>query len=112
MTDTIYSHKIKPEHLARKAIVYLRQSTDRQVIYNKESQILQYGKRVGTSTLRRDAGACWRWGMDMPDLPVIETGDTHKIGRKSVRRLRVESRDGLGRKGSRGDSAVSSSVTG
>ena len=42
MTDTIYSHKIKPEHLARKAIVYLRQSSDRQVTYNKESQILQY----------------------------------------------------------------------
>jgi DNA invertase Pin-like site-specific DNA recombinase len=42
MTDTIYSHKIKPEHLARKAIVYLRQSSDRQVAYNKESQILQY----------------------------------------------------------------------
>src|ERR1700758_735056 len=42
MTDTICSHKIKPEHLARKAIVYLRQSSDRQVIYNKESQILQY----------------------------------------------------------------------
>src|SRR6201998_229476 len=42
MTDIICSHKIKPEHLARKAIVYLRQSSDRQVIYNKESQILQY----------------------------------------------------------------------
>ena len=42
MTDTIYSHKIKPKHLARKAIVYLRQSSDRQVTYNKESQILQY----------------------------------------------------------------------
>ena len=42
MTDTICSHKIKPEHLARKAIVYLRQSSERQVIYNKESQILQY----------------------------------------------------------------------
>ena len=35
MTDTICSHKIKPEHLARKAIVYLRQSSERQVIYNK-----------------------------------------------------------------------------
>src|ERR1700728_3313369 len=42
MTDTICSHKIKPEHLARRAIVYLRQSSERQVIYNKESQILQY----------------------------------------------------------------------
>ena len=42
MTDTIYGHKIKPEHLSRKAIVYFRQSSDRQVTYNKESQILQY----------------------------------------------------------------------
>ena len=42
MTETICSHKIKPEHLARKAIVYLRQSSEKQVIFNKESQILQY----------------------------------------------------------------------
>ena len=34
--------KIKPEHLARKAIVYLRQSSDKQVRQNKESQRLQY----------------------------------------------------------------------
>ena len=31
MTEAVYSPKIKPEHLARKAIVYLRQSSDRQV---------------------------------------------------------------------------------
>ena len=42
MTEILYSPKIKPEHLARKAIVYLRQSTDKQVRQNKESQILQY----------------------------------------------------------------------
>ena len=28
-------------------------------------------KRVGTNTLRRGAGVCWTWDMDMPDLPVI-----------------------------------------
>src|SRR5437660_12286513 len=33
--------KIKAEHLARKAIVYLRQSSDKQVRQNKESQRLQ-----------------------------------------------------------------------
>ena len=38
----VYSPKIKPEHLARKAIVYLRQSSDKQVRQNKESQLLQY----------------------------------------------------------------------
>jgi hypothetical protein len=38
----LYNPKIKPEHLARKAIVYLRQSSERQVRQNKESQQLQY----------------------------------------------------------------------
>src|ERR1700694_3906671 len=48
MTELLYSPKIKPEHLARKAIVYLRQSTDKQVRQNQESQRLQYdlGERM------------------------------------------------------------------
>ena len=37
MTELLYSPKIKPDHLARKAIVYLRQSSDKQVQQNKES---------------------------------------------------------------------------
>jgi DNA invertase Pin-like site-specific DNA recombinase len=41
MTEFLYSLKIKPEHLARKAIVYLRQSSEKQVRQNKESQRLQ-----------------------------------------------------------------------
>jgi DNA invertase Pin-like site-specific DNA recombinase len=41
MTEFLYSPKIKPEHLARKAIVYLRQSSEKQVRQNKESQRLQ-----------------------------------------------------------------------
>ena len=41
--NTFQSHpKITPLHLQRKAIVYLRQSTDRQVQRNIESQRLQY----------------------------------------------------------------------
>ena len=51
MTDTIYSHKIKPEHLARKAIVYLRQSSEKQVRQNKESQFLQYAVAERVRTL-------------------------------------------------------------
>ena len=40
---TIRSHsKITPLHLQRKAIVYLRQSSDRQVQRHTESQRLQY----------------------------------------------------------------------
>src|SRR6266700_616021 len=42
MTELLHSPKIKPEHLARKAIVYLRQSSEKQVRQNKESQLLQY----------------------------------------------------------------------
>jgi Group II intron, maturase-specific domain len=42
MEQKAYSPKIKPEHLTRKAIVYLRQSSERQVRQNIESQRLQY----------------------------------------------------------------------
>ena len=42
MKPTLYSPKIKPEHLARKAIVYLRQSSEKQVRENLESQRLQF----------------------------------------------------------------------
>jgi DNA invertase Pin-like site-specific DNA recombinase len=42
MNQLLSSPKIKPEHLARKAIVYLRQSSEKQVRQNLESQRLQY----------------------------------------------------------------------
>lgn len=42
MTIMHHSHKVTPKHLARKAVVYLRQSSERQVRQNKESQRLQY----------------------------------------------------------------------
>jgi Resolvase, N terminal domain len=42
MTELLCSPKIKPEHLARRAIVYLRQSSEKQVRYNLESQRLHY----------------------------------------------------------------------
>jgi DNA invertase Pin-like site-specific DNA recombinase len=42
MNELLYSPKIKPEHLIRKAIVYLRQSSEKQVRQNLESQRLQY----------------------------------------------------------------------
>ena len=47
MTEVVYSPKIRPEHLARKAIVYLRQSSERQVRQNTESQLLQYAVADG-----------------------------------------------------------------
>jgi hypothetical protein len=36
------SEKIQPQHLARKAILYVRQSSAFQVAHNLESQRLQY----------------------------------------------------------------------
>ena len=42
MNELLYSPKIKPEHLVRKAIVYLRQSSEKEVRQNLERQRLQY----------------------------------------------------------------------
>ena len=39
------SELIKPAHLARKAVVYIRQSTPHQVVSNQESLRLQYALR-------------------------------------------------------------------
>ena len=53
---TVRPHpKITPLHLQRKAIVYLRQSSDRQVHRHTESQRLQYAlaERPGRSVLCR-----------------------------------------------------------
>jgi DNA invertase Pin-like site-specific DNA recombinase len=41
----VISDKIKPHHLARKAILYLRQSSIHQVLHSRESQALQYAMR-------------------------------------------------------------------
>jgi hypothetical protein len=42
MTNADSTSKITPEHRARKAVVYLRQSSPTQVKHNTESQRLQY----------------------------------------------------------------------
>ena len=42
MNSPLSNSKILPRHLERKAVVYLRQSSEKQVKYNKESQRLQY----------------------------------------------------------------------
>ena len=39
------SELVKPAHLARKAVVYIRQSTPHQVVSNQESLRLQYALR-------------------------------------------------------------------
>ncbi|GMV43824.1 MAG: hypothetical protein AMXMBFR64_55400 [Myxococcales bacterium] len=42
MSEDRRTSKITPEHLSRRAIVYVRQSSERQVQHNTESQRLQY----------------------------------------------------------------------
>ena len=39
------SEKIRPHHLDRKAILYVRQSSAHQVLHNRESGALQYAMR-------------------------------------------------------------------
>ena len=70
MIDGRTSHKIKPPHLARKAVVYLRQSSERQVRNNVESKRLQYAlktqaKELGwkdVEVLDVDLGSSASWG--------------------------------------------------
>src|SRR5579863_8828766 len=39
------SEKVRPHHLARKALLYVRQSSAHQVLHNRESSALQYAMR-------------------------------------------------------------------
>jgi DNA invertase Pin-like site-specific DNA recombinase len=55
------NNKIKESHLIRKAIIYIRQSTDRQVHKNKESQRLQYALQ--------DKAKQWGW----KDIEIIDS---------------------------------------
>ena len=61
MTELLYNPKIKPEHLARKAIVYLRQSSEKQVRQNKESQLLQYAMAERVRAGRRSRSSIMTW---------------------------------------------------
>src|SRR5438094_2253071 len=100
MTEGLYSAKIKPEHLARKAIVYLRQSSERQVRQNKESQQLQYAvaERVRAlgwkqveiidSDLGSSAGiaSAQREGFERV-LSLVAVGEVGIVGSREVSRL-------------------------
>ncbi|MGO3934915.1 recombinase family protein [Rhodopseudomonas pseudopalustris] len=43
--------KVRPHHLERKAILYVRQSSAHQVLHNRESSVLQYAMRDRPVTL-------------------------------------------------------------
>jgi hypothetical protein len=45
------SDKIRPHHLERKAILYVRQSSAHQVLHNREISALQYAMRGRLTTL-------------------------------------------------------------
>ena len=105
MTEVLYSAKIKPEHLARKAIVYLRQSSERQVRQNKESQLLQYAvERVRAlgweqveiinSDLGSSAGiaSAQREGFERV-LSLVALGEVGIVGSREVSRLSRTDKD-------------------
>src|ERR1700682_1776710 len=43
--SVMISDKVRPHHLERKAILYVRQSSAHQVLHNRESSALQYAMR-------------------------------------------------------------------
>src|ERR1700750_846230 len=106
MTEVAYSPKIKPEHLARKAIVYLRQSSERQVRQNTESQLLQYAVaervralgwkhvEVINSDLGSSAGiaAAQREGFERV-ISQVALGEVGIVGSREVSRLSRTAKD-------------------
>ena len=66
--------KIMPEHLARLACVYIRQSTADQLLHNQESQRRQYGladraRALGWSSVERIRDGKPRSGSNRSDRP-------------------------------------------
>src|SRR6202140_893615 len=77
------SDKVRPHHLERKAILYVRQSSAHQVLHNRESSALQYAMRdrltaLGWSEIevidddlgRSAAGGVQRAGFDMRKIRI------------------------------------------
>ena len=93
------SDKIRPHHLARKAILYVRQSSAHQVLHNRESSALQYAMRDRLITLgwsqietvdddlgRSAAGSITRVGFERMVAEV-----DHFVGEREQGRRHVES---------------------
>src|SRR2546423_6406016 len=106
MTEVLYNPKIKPEHLARKAIVYLRQSSEKQVRQNKGSQLLQYAvaERVRAlgwkqvEIINNDLGSsagvasAQREGFELV-LSLVALAEVGIVGSREVSRLSRTDRD-------------------
>jgi DNA invertase Pin-like site-specific DNA recombinase len=99
------SDKIKPHHLARKAILYVRQSSPHQVLHNRESQVLQYAMRDQLLSLgwpeveiidedlgRSAAGGAMRAGFERMVAEVC-LGKVGAVAAREVSRFARNSRD-------------------
>jgi DNA invertase Pin-like site-specific DNA recombinase len=99
------SEKIKPHHLERKAILYVRQSSAHQVLHNRESSALQYAMRdrltaLGWSRIetvdddlgRSAAGGVARAGFDRMVAEVC-LGKVGAVAAREVSRFARNSRD-------------------
>src|SRR6187200_21395 len=99
------SEKIRPHHLERKAILYVRQSSAHQVLHNRESSALQYAMRdrlaaLGWSEIetvdddlgRSAAGSVTRVGFDRMVAEVC-LGKVGAVAAREVSRFARNSRD-------------------
>jgi DNA invertase Pin-like site-specific DNA recombinase len=99
------SDKIKPHHLARKALLYVRQSSTHQILHNRESQALQYAMRdrlvaLGWSEIetvdddlgRSAAGGVTRVGFERMVAEVC-LGKVGAVAAREVSRFARNSRD-------------------
>ncbi|MGH9362447.1 MAG: recombinase family protein, partial [Thermoanaerobaculia bacterium] len=98
--------KITSEHLSRRAVVYLRQSSERQVEENKESQRLQYAladraRDLGSSAVEVidcDLGSCATVGARERDgfkrlIASVALGEVGIILSRQVARLSRTDKD-------------------
>src|ERR1700752_797506 len=99
------SEKIRPHHLERKAILYVRQSSAHQVLHNRESSALQYAMRdrltaLGWSRIetvdddlgRSAAGGVTRAGFERMVAEVC-LGKVGAVAAREVSRFARNSRD-------------------
>jgi len=99
------SDKIRPHHLERKAILYVRQSSAHQVLHNRESSALQYAMRDRLITLgwseievidndlgRSAAGGVQRAGFERMVAQVC-LGKVGAVAAREVSRFARNSRD-------------------
>jgi hypothetical protein len=94
------SDKIQPQHLARKAILYIRQSSAYQVAHNLESQRLLYAMQDRLQQLgwcevdvvdedlgRSAAGLVWRRNDDRVDILAVEELAEVRHGNRAAPRI-------------------------